>query len=67
MSFIAKAVSDITAETSRVKLLLSVLFDFRTFRSIIHSHETENPAWTFSFLDIDIFLKYYYSLFCVSL
>lgn len=42
ISFIAKAVSNIKSKTSRVKLLLSVLFYFRTFCSIAHSHMKEN-------------------------
>lgn len=51
ISFIAKAVSDIKAKTSCVKLL-SVLFDFRTFCSFVHSHKKENQR-------LDLSLHFY--------
>lgn len=42
--------SDIKSKTSRVKLLLSVLFYFRTFCSIVHSYVKENHVCIFAYV-----------------
>lgn len=54
ISFIAKAMSDIKSKTSPVKVLpvLSVLFYFRTFCPIVHSHVKENHVWIFAYVFI---------------